>query len=286
MNKLFIILLLIFSSVSYADSITRQEINIMHKLGVRMALEGERPYVVRKNTSPQKIVRTELLDLSGLGLQNVPLWLNKFNNLRKLDVSDNEINASHFIIYIATTPSVGKIEVLNLSGNKGIYHNDQVNDSWKKFKNLKVLDISGLGASIDDIDPSKYGYDLAEYPKSLMKINFSNNNLSFDSSFYAKGKNSLDKFLMDEGDRSEIYHFFKNLPNIREINLSNTNIDLEKFEILYKPARNSIEVLDIRNNKGKRLNKSFKDPFYMPNLVQLKIDSHILVPKTLKKILD
>ncbi len=107
--------LLMWNSPLFAAEFSRDEIAIMHEAGIRMALPNEgKPYVIPQNINPARLLATELLDFSNSKLYALPLWLKRFKNLRKLDLSHTAISIKGLP---ETLAGMTQLEFLNLSGN-------------------------------------------------------------------------------------------------------------------------------------------------------------------------
>jgi len=74
------------TSIPITQRLSRQDIDIMYRLGIKVAFEGERQATrVPRDLSPQCLQQVELLDFKNLGMTELPQWLAKFTKLRKLD---------------------------------------------------------------------------------------------------------------------------------------------------------------------------------------------------------
>ncbi len=240
----------------HADKLTRQEVSIMHKMGVRMAFEGEMPYIVPLEISPRQLVNTELLDFSGIQLNNLPQWVIHFKKIRKLDLSNTNISVRQTIILIGNY--VGKnLEILDLSNGSIDGGATQALNGLKNLRELNLANVSPSG-------PNDWFKNTCI--KSLLKLDMSGNDL--DDDWFAPF--------------SDLH--IGCMPNIRVLNLSNTDIDLSELEADKLPV--GLEVLDITKNNDYELNESFGNVFVLPNLIQLKIDDHVKIPASLKKRLS
>ncbi|MCI5188592.1 MAG: leucine-rich repeat domain-containing protein, partial [Candidatus Electrothrix sp. AS4_5] len=98
------------------DLFTVDEIRIMHNASIKVAFPGQRTaQVLPARTSPRDLLRVELLDFSDSSLYRVPPWLKRFTNLRKLDLSNNHLDADSDLL--ETLQAMPRLDVLNLANN-------------------------------------------------------------------------------------------------------------------------------------------------------------------------
>ena len=251
---------IIFPCTLYAENLTRQEVYLMNKMGVRMALKYEKPHIVPVDISPEKLLGTELLDFSGSQFDKLPSWFNKFQNLRKLDLSNTSVDIVNALKVIASSNSRKTLEILDLTSGKSKGAGN-VSHSINKLKNLKILNLSYTENAVGS---EKYSGICI---KNLVEINLEGNDLD-DTSWFNSFTN-MNLSCMN---------------NLRKINLSGTDLDLS--EITTKDFPSSVESLDLTNNNDSELNSSFGEIYELPYLIQLKIDSHVNIPKALRKKLN
>lgn len=272
--RLFVIFILFLCTplLTSADGLTRQEISIMHKMGVRMALRRERPYVVPLSISPREVIKTELLDFSGMQLKQLPAWISNFRNLRKLDLSNCGVLVKHILDILSNNQLGGNLEVLLLSGGEIKSYETIPENYWNSLPRLRVLDFSNMNRN-------EYRHWYTQ-PKTIKHISKLQNLVRLDlSGSFLDGSwwhHSAD------GNFSDIQ--LNKMVSLRELNISDANIDLSSLLVTEIPP--NLEKLDISNNKGDSLNSSFGDLFALPNLVQIKVDNNVSIPSTLKEKLQ
>ncbi|CAK8724768.1 Leucine rich repeat-containing protein [Candidatus Electrothrix laxa] len=148
---LFFLSLLTLPSLLNAQTLTVNDIGVMHRLKMRIQFSDEREaHVVPADILPAKVLETELLDVSGSPLYEVPPWLKRFTNLRKLDLSDSSLGKESAIA-VATLAELSnalqampQLNVLNLADNPLFSHaaDQSLAPVWQSLPHLSKLNLS------------------------------------------------------------------------------------------------------------------------------------------------
>lgn len=234
-------------------------------------LDAKYPWEERANT--------EKLDLSSLGLQG-ELNLEGFTNLKKLDVSDNELtnldlndcgkleylDASNNQIEEPDFLEGSKLETIILNHNKLTYFDnyESLNDSLKFLSltaNKLGNKIPGYDGHVGYLDVS--GYKELEYLNCaigrIREIDLSNNSklnqlICYNNILKELEVNHLNEleylFCQDNGLEDLDCHDLKKL---KELNCS---INLLKWDLLDLSGCDSLEILDCAENNLKKLDLS------------------------------
>ena len=269
------VLLLSMSCALSAAEFTPTEIMQMHQAGVKMKLSNDADsvssYVVPANTSPQALINAESLDFANLAIFNLPPWLGKFTNLRRLDLSNTQIEMAGLQAALANMP---KLDVLNVSGNKTLFSNssNSLNALWPLLKNLSDLDLSNLSAT-----PQQLG-NLAPLSQ-LNRLTLSQNKLG--ENVVGLGLKQLSALrvlsMSDAGVNSAPLDALP-VGSLRALDLSNNSISTLPF--VNMPA---LETLNVGGNSRIKISKAYGGLFVMPALKQLKVDDNVSLPKALKQ---
>ncbi len=268
----------VVASLPQEDLLTIDDINIMRKMGVKVAFEGDsNSYEIPKNMTPQKLKTATILNFNGQELHELPVWLNKFTNLKKLDLANAQITFDS-LDNIPNAP----LEIVNLSNNR-LFIEDDYQESqenfmkWfnflKKIQGVRVLDLSVVRSEKSQFVPANL-----HFLPHLQSLNLSGNDIGSD--------------ITELG--------LEQLTQLKYLNLSNTSLS-DKDVMLYIPV--NIMELDLSDNQLKKMNyhgslpmlkawhlngnhdlkiaEEFAGGFITKNLEYLQVDETIQVPQGL-----
>jgi len=155
-----------------------QDIATMHRYKIKVAFKGEDQSgsIIPKDINPSCLQQAESLDLSHLEMVYLPNWLAKFTQLRKLDISHNQLSPKEL------SAPLRNMRVLE---NLDISHNPLFKETcwfrwcsikptmpriWQHIRGLRVLKLSHTGG-----DAKNYG-DLSHI-KNLYQLELNHNRL-------------------------------------------------------------------------------------------------------------
>ncbi|EDN67239.1 toll-like receptor 8 [Beggiatoa sp. PS] len=257
--------------------ISRQEIYTMYRLNIKVAFEGERQATqVPLDMSPSCLKQAEFLDLSHLDLLELPAWLNQFPNLRKLDISYNQL------AYDKLTPltALSVLEVLDISHNPlfesvpywQFWHQQSSPLSiWQQFTQLRELNLSNTNGSTEN-----YG-DLSSL-SNLHILNLSHNHLETLTALNLSELKTLRQLNLSHNqleslDFSEIGNVWSYL---QKLQISNNQLGHISFAPLPR-----LSQLDLHYNNNVSFDPAFSDPFKLQQLCSMTVDEKVVVPKGL-----
>ncbi len=251
-------------NAAWAVDFTREEIAIMHRHEVRMALPDERqPYVVPVEIAPALLVYTELLDFSNRPLYEAPAWLARFKNLRKLDLSNTRLSAQGLVAILS---ELHELEVLNLSNNPLFAEDASLAELWAHLPRLSELNLSQTG-----LQPAHLG---ALTALNLVRLNLADN----------PDLGALDDLGIGQLNR------------LRELNLSNTGLasispqhlpaaSLIRLDLSHNTLKDipfmdfaALEQLNILGNQRVTLAERYASILSVPRLVQLLAHDDAVIP--------
>ncbi len=223
-------------------NISRQEINMMNRMKVRVVFAGEaQAMIVPRDIRPQCLQQAEFLDLEHLYLVDLPDWVAKFTQLRRLNLANNQLRPDD----LTPLEKLSVLEILDLS------HNPLFQEScllgfffctikpimppiWQHLSSLRELNISYTGG-----DAHNYG-DLSPL-KNLLDLDISHNRL--------KSVIALQLFKLNA---------------LRRLNLSHNQLKTLIFSEEIGDRYSSLQELDLRHNQLASLNYG-----YLPQLNRL-----------------
>ncbi|MCI5115793.1 MAG: DUF1566 domain-containing protein [Candidatus Electrothrix sp. AW1] len=247
------------------DLFTVDEIRIMHNAGIKVAFPGQRiAQVLPAATSPHDLLRVELLDFSGSSLYRVPPWLKRFTNLRKLDLSNNHLDADSDLL--ETLQAMPRLDVLNLANNPLFAKEPAASQSlgpvWQRLTELGELSLSGTEGRAKN-----YG-SLAPL-WSLQKLDLSHNRIKNEVSVLELNKLSdLQELKLSHNGMSKFPGTELPVQNLQLLDLSHNNLT----EIPYVQM-NALKIWGLQGNGAVRLADDYGDLFSLPNLRKLQYDS-------------
>ncbi|MCI5179142.1 MAG: DUF1566 domain-containing protein [Candidatus Electrothrix sp. AW3_4] len=247
------------------DLFTVDEIRIMHNAGIKVAFPGQRTaQVLPAATSPHDLLRVELLDFSGSSLYRVPPWLKRFTNLRKLDLSNNHLDADSDLP--ETLQAMPRLDVLNLANNPLFTKEPAASQSlgpvWQRLTELGELYLSGTEGRAKN-----YG-SLAPL-WSLQKLDLSHNRIKNEVSVLELNKLSdLQELKLSHNGISKFPETELPVQNLQLLDLSHNDLT----EIPYL-AMNALKIWNLQGNGAVRLADDYGDLFSLPNLKKLQYDS-------------
>ena len=287
----------------------------MHRAGVKIAMEEERSsYVVPKDMPPYRLVKAEVLDLSGVPLYDIPAWFAHFTHLRNLNLADTKIDIDDLL----RLGNISRLEILYLSNNDIFGNSDP--DSLEKYRrffaklsNLRRLDLQNTRINSDSAVSLAHlarlqvlnlknntirrlkGMELSRLQalKELyldgnsLNSEFSDNNPSF-TNFPSTSLEILS--LSGCGISSGSLEGAFNMPELRSLDMSNNNI--EEFPFLGDLP--NLEILNLSKNPSYKssssvrlsLNERYGGLFVFQNLKNLAVDDNARVPKNLQDRLE
>ncbi|MCI5195600.1 MAG: DUF1566 domain-containing protein [Candidatus Electrothrix sp. AW5] len=266
------------------DFFTVDEIRIMHNAGIKVAFPGQRTaQVLPARTSPRDLLRVELLDFSDSSLYRVPPWLKRFTNLRKLDLSNNHLDADSDLL--ETLQAMPRLDVLNLANNPLFAKEPAASQSlgpvWQRLTELGELYLSGTEGRAKN-----YG-SLAPL-WSLQKLDLSHNRIKNEVSVLELNKLSdLQVLKLSHNGISKFPETELPVRNLQLLDLSHNDLT----EIPYL-AMNALKIWDLQGNGSVRLADDYGDLFSLKSIKKLQYDSgsdHDNVsklPKGLRKKLE
>ena len=252
-----------------------EDVDTLHKLKVKMAFSvADQAFIVPTDMAPPCLQHVAYLDLSYLNLIELPDWLGKFTELRKLDISHNELAHDKLQSLLETT---SVLEILDLSHNPLF----EASSFWERIglktipsippklwqNSLRKLNLSDTGGDADN-----YG-DLSRL-SHLQSLNISHNRLT----------------------TLEALHLQK-LKNLRRLNISHNQLDYVDFGQI---ANDRLQVLNLSFNRlghltfsplphlnrlflHRNYNVSFDKKFELQALRSMTFDKGTKVPDGLLK---
>ena len=247
------------------DFFTVDDIRIMHNAGIKVAFPGQRTVqVLPAATSPRDLLRVEMLDFSGSSLYRIPPWLKRFTNLRKLDLSNNHLDADSDLL--ETLQAMPKLDVLNLSNNPLFVKKPAASQSlgpvWQRLSELGELYLSGTEGRAKN-----YG-SLAPL-WSLQKLDLSHNRIKNEVSTLELNKLSdLQELNLSHNGMSTFPGTALPLQNLQSLDLSHNDLT----EIPYV-AMNALKIWNLQGNGSVRLAGDYGDLFSLKSIKKLQYDS-------------
>lgn len=286
-----VIMLLSSCEDSSTPDFSLEEIETMARMKVKIAFEGElTPHVVTPNMTNDQLAKIESIDLSNLGLHELPSWLAQFTKLRSLNLADN--NLASYKLGVLSDMKV--LEVLNLNRNYKLGDYQPVLDrsDIRRLSNLRVLSLSGIvdnDTKCDSIPKCIGNFDSF---KSLKKVNLSNNKI-----LYINQISGLGQYLRDYGhedrDLSNMEKYdladegitFRVPSTLEELNLSHNRIkDIPFFKA---PSLQKFSLQRQIDKDGRsivlKLDPVFGDAFTMQQLRVMDIDANAVIPDSLRR---
>ncbi|KHD07047.1 hypothetical protein PN36_24570 [Candidatus Thiomargarita nelsonii] len=262
-----------------AEQLSRQEIDTMYRYKVKIAFKGERQASqISRDINPSCLHQAVFLDLSHLDLVYLPDWLTKFTQLRKLDISYNQLSPA------VLSTSLGKLSTLEVLD---VSHNPLFKETcwmsvwcsikptmpaiWQHLNGLRVLNLSHTGG-----DAENYG-DLSHL-KKLYQLDLNHNRLSNIAEFKLNKFNKL-VFLDLSHNRLEEIDFVQLSPGLQILDLSHNELG----HLTFAPLADLFH-LNLKANRQITFDIEFEDPFTLPALGNIEFDGAL--PEGLIKKLD
>ncbi len=264
-------------------SFSIDDVRIMHEAGVKVAFPGERTVqVLPADVRPGDLLKVEMLDFSNSSLHRIPPWLRRFTNLRKLDLSKNQLDADSDLL--ETLQAMPKLDVLNLSGNP-LFAGEAAAQSlapvWQRLSELAELYLSETQGAAKN-----YG-SLASL-KSLKVLDLSGNKIENEVGALELNKLAgLEELNLSKNGISKFPGTELPVQSLRQLDLSSN--DLEEIPYVKMDA---LEIWDLQGNRAVRLADDYGDLFSLPKLIKLQYDSGLdydnlsKLPEGLKKKLE
>ena len=148
---LFSLSLLLLPSLLNAQTLTIDDIQVMHKQKMRVQFaDDSEAHVVAADTAPARLLEAELFDVSGSPLYEVPPWLKRLTNLRKLDLSGSHLGEESSIVAATlaelseTLQAMPQLDALNLADNPlfGQASEQSLAQVWQALPQLRKLNLS------------------------------------------------------------------------------------------------------------------------------------------------
>lgn len=293
---------------------TPQEIQTMHRSGIRVAFAGEREsYVIPQDISPARLTQAEVLDFNQQPLYDIPSWFAKFSQLRNLNLASTKIDIDD-LLRLGHLPS---LEVLDLRGNNELFEqsDEQSLEKYRLFfsriPNIRHLNLRATGlreASHVSLAPLKnlrvldLGYNgIREIKKlelaqlqELRELSLNNNSdigrelVNNHPSFRNFPSASLQKLsLQNCRIESHELHGPMDMPELRYLDLSDNWIS----ELPFLGELPSLEIWDLSENPRYKdsssdrlvMDERYGGLFVLQNLKQLKVDDNAQIPGHLRK---
>jgi formylglycine-generating enzyme required for sulfatase activity len=255
-----LLVLFLVGSQAVAESFSRSEISAMQGAGIRMALPNETPYIIPHDITPERLLKTELLDFSNVKIYNLPAWLKRFKNLRKLDLSNAAITLKGLPETLAV---LSQLEFLNLSGNLLFKQQKQASLAavWEKLPSLQTLKLANIKASASQLGTLASLTQLRTLDVSGNQLSAGLATLQLDQLDYLRTLNLSHNNLSQSP--------LKHLPadSLVELNLSHNA--LTKIAFMNLP---NLKHWDLSNNGTLHLADEFGGLFSMSQLISLKYD--------------
>ena len=257
------------------------EIRIMHEAKIRVQFPDEnKAHIINLDTKPQQLLSAYLLDMSDSSLHRLPAWIKRFKSLRKLDLSNNDLDMRGMV---ETLKSLPKLDVLNLSNNP-LFEKDSsesLAEVWQALPELGELYLQNTKGNVANYGSMK---SLAE----LHTLDLSHNQLA----------NKIETLSLNHLPVLEVLNLSSNqVSTLSFISLPTTTLGkldlshnkLSKINFAEFPK---LEIWNLIGNGDIRLDNDYGDLFALPKLQKLQYDSgsdynnlsHL--PKGLKKKLQ
>jgi hypothetical protein len=261
------------------EQLSREDIDAMYRYKVKVAFKGERQASqVSRDISPSCLHQAVFLDLSHLDLVYLPDWLSKFSQLRKLDISYNQLSPAAL--------SLGKLSALEVLD---VSHNPLFKEScwlkvwcsikptmpaiWQHLSGLRVLNLSHTGG-----DAENYG-DLSHL-KKLYQLDLNHNRLSSIVNLNLDEINGLLRLDLSHNQLEEI-DFAQLSPGLQILDLSHNELG----HLTFAPLEDLFQ-LNLKANRQVTFDIEFEDPFTLPALGNIEFDDAVNMPEGLIKKLD
>jgi len=263
------------------EQLSRQDIDTMYRYKVKVAFKGERQASqVSRDISPSCLHQAVFLDLSHLDLVYLPDWLSKFSQLRKLDISYNQLSPAALSASLST---LSTLEVLDVSHNPLFKESCWMNvwcsikptmpAIWQNLSGLRVLKLSHTGG-----DAENYG-DLSHL-KKLYQLDLNHNRLSNIAKLNLDKINGLLRLDLSHNRLEEI-DFVQLSPGLQILDLSYNELG----HLTFAPLADLFQ-LNLKANRQVTFDIEFEDPFTLPALGNIEFDDAVNMPEGLIKKLD
>ena len=257
------------------ERLNRKDIEAMHR--VKVAFKGERQTSnIPKDISPSCLQQAETLDLSHLELLELPVWLAKFTQLRKLDISHNQLNLEKLSL-----PKI-PLEILDLSHNPlfqetcwGGWCNIEgtLPPIWQQLIKLRVLILSNTGG-----DAENYG-DLSSF-KYLYQLDLTHNHITTLAGMNLHDIKALQVLNLSQNQLENI-DFAQLNPQLQVLDLSKNNLG----HLTFSPLAH-LSLLNLKDNKNVTFDIEFGEPLTLQALELIGFDATVDLPNDLKKKLE
>jgi hypothetical protein len=266
------------------DLFTVDDVRIMHDAGVKVQFnEKTPPHVLPADISPRDLLRVEMLDLSDSSLYRIPPWLKRFTNLRRLDLSNNHLDADSDLL--EALQAMPKLDVLNLSDNplfaKEPTASKSLAPTWQRLSELGELYLSETGGTAKNFG------SLAPL-WSLKILDISRNRISNKIGMLELNKlTGLQELNLSHNDISQFPETELPIQNLEKLDLSHNDLT----EIPYV-AMDALKIWDLQGNWSVRLADDYGDIFSLKNIKELRYNSGVdhdnlsKLPEGLRKKLE
>ena len=268
---LFSLSLLALPALLNAQTLTVNDIGVMHRLKMRIQFAGEREaHVVSADILPAKVLEAELLDLSGRPLYEIPPWLKRFTNLRKLNLSDTSLGKESSIAVDTLAElrnvlqAMPQLDVLNLADNPLFSHaaDQSLASIWQSLPHLRKLNLSNTQSTAKN-----YG-SLAALT-ALSELDLSRNRIGNELAVLELNK--LRKVIyLNVSDNGMSTFPEQALPTMVLQQLDMSNNSLEEIPFVDMPE---LESWNLQGNRTVRLAFRYGSSFLMTKIRQLIYDS-------------
>ncbi len=266
-------------TVQELSSFSIEDIRIIHEAGIKVQFPGERTaQVLPADAQPSELLKVELLDLSNASLHRIPPWLRRFTNLRKLDLSKNQLDADSDLL--ETLQAMPKLDVLNLSGNP-LFAGETAAQSlapvWQRLNELGELYLSetqGAAKNYGSLTPLR----------SLKVLDLSGNKIANEVGALELNKLSgLEELNLSKNGISEFPG-----TDIPAQGLKMLDLSFNKLTEIPYVEMNELRIwqLQKQENGPVRLKDDYGDMFSLKELKKLQCDSPSQLPEGLKKRLE
>lgn len=272
------------STVDSQGTLDYDDLIAMKNMGVKIAFDDEqKSYTIPDDIELKQLQQVTIIDFNGERLHEIPAWLAKFTNLKKLDLS----NSYAPLKGIANIPNAPDLEILNLSNNHFFqkkYGSLEDVHLWlnflQKIQNVRILDLSNTEGM------EKYIPANLNYLPNLLELNLTGNNIQYNLA--ELGLNELENLtkLNLQNTSLKSGDVMKYLPreSLKELNLSNNSLENLNFH----GGVPSLELLNLQGNRYLKMASEYEGAFHTKNLVQLIYDRSATIPvglvKRLKKL--
>lgn len=272
------------STLDNQGTLDIDDLKAMKAMGVKIAFDDDqKSYTIPDDISLTRLQQVTIIDFNGEPLHEIPAWLVKFTNLKKLDLSNSYAPLKD----IANIPNAPDLEILNLSNNhffqKGYGSLEEVYlwlNFLKKIQNVRILDLSNTE------DMKKYIPANLNYLPNLKELDLTGNNTQHNLS--ELGLNELENLTKLNLKNTALKNsdVMKYLPreSLVELDLSNNSLEYLNFH----GGVPSLELLNLQGNHYLKMASEYEGAFHTKNLVQLTYDDSATIPaglvKRLKKL--